>query len=77
MCDKLHELSPGVAAGRTLEGVTLRVVTPGADEVMLCTFEGLLMVKVTGICNADSFPGVVCCTALPGVTIRGAINWGV
>lgn len=69
-------MSPGAEAGWTLEGVTLRVDTPGADEVMLCKFEGLLMVKVTGICNVGSFPGVVCCPALPGVTIRGEINWG-
>ncbi len=54
-----------------------RVVTPGAAEVMLCKFEGLPMVKVTGICNVEIFPGVVCCTDLAGVTIRGEMNCGV
>lgn len=74
---RLQKCSPGFVAGRTLEGVTLRVVTPGAAEMRLCKFEGLLMVKVTGICNAEIFPRVVCCTELAGVTIRGVINWGV
>lgn len=63
--------------GRTLEGVMFRVVPPGAAEVMLCKFEGLLMVKVTGICNVEICPGVVCCTDLAGVTIRGEINCDV